>query len=140
MKKKYLRRGVPNREKSGIKADNPVALKGSMTVEAAFVVPIVVFGTVALIFLVIFMYRQISLDVSTDIELERQREFFEQGNESSQSSITEVVGMPLPEKGILGKMIAPLRSIRVTRDTEVTDRTKIMRRIDTIIRLIKGGE
>ena len=140
-------------------------LRGSFTVEASFVVPIIIFGIVALIWIVFYLYNSVKITADADyfvfvLEAEAARN----GNEGAyKRTITgelpkgfygmknmegrirrdgREIGVEvelthnLPEEGILGYLVSGIRSIKQEKEEKISDPSEIARIIKAAGELI----
>ncbi|MBO4421424.1 MAG: hypothetical protein J5783_06310 [Lachnospiraceae bacterium] len=141
-------------------------VKGSFTIEAAFIIPIIIFGIVGLIWAVFYLYNSVKVTADADmavfmaekeyasdrmpdshVENDIEREingYFGAGVESAYverdgRSITAriEVGLDLPEEGILGSIVSGLRSIEHVSEADIPNKTGITRIVKAASELIK---
>ena len=141
-------------------------VKGSFTIEAAFIIPIIIFGIVGLIWAVFYMYNSVKVTADADmavfmaekeyaldrmpdshVENDIEREingYFGTGVESAYverdgRSITAriEVGLDLPEEGILGSIVSGLKSIEHVSEADIPNKTGITRIVKAASELIK---
>ncbi len=141
-------------------------VKGSFTIEAAFIIPIIIFGIVGLIWEVFYLYNSVKVTADADmavfmaekeyaldrmpdshVENDIEREingYFGAGVESAYverdgRSITASikVGLDLPEEGILGSIVSGLRSIEYVSEADIPNKTGITRIVKAASELIK---
>ena len=141
-------------------------VKGSFTIEAAFIIPIIIFGIVGLIWAVFYLYNSVKVTADADmavfmaekeyaldrmpdshVENDIGREingYFGAGVESAYverdgRSITAriEVGLDLPEEGILGSIVSGLRSIEHVSEADIPNKTGITRIVKAASELIK---
>ena len=141
-------------------------VKGSFTIEAAFIIPIIIFGIVGLIWAVFYLYNSVKVTADADmavfmaekeyaldrmpdshVENDIEREingYFGAGVESAYverdgRSITAriEVGLDLPEEGILGSIVSGLRSIEHVSEADIPNKTRITRIVKAASELIK---
>ncbi len=141
-------------------------VKGSFTIEAAFIIPIIIFGIVGLIWAVFYLYNSVKVTADADmavfmaekeyaldrmpdshVENDIEREingYFGAGVESAyverdgRSIIASIkVGLDLPEEGILGSIVSGLRSIEHVSEADIPNKTGITRIVKAASELIK---
>lgn len=141
-------------------------VKGSFTIEAAFIIPIIIFGIVGLIWAVFYLYNSVKVTADADMavfmaekeyaldrmpdshaenDIEREiNGYFGAGVESAYverdgRSITASikVGLDLPEEGILGSIVSGLRSIEHVSEADIPNKTGITRIVKAASELIK---
>ena len=130
-------------------------IRASFTIEAAFTVPLILIGIVALIWLVFYLYNSVKLLADLDEAVfmaEKEYADGEMGDgekkyldralgtyfgatikdaytERNGRNITVAIeaGMNLPEEGILGSLTSGIREINGTRDSKIPAKTEITR-------------
>ena len=141
-------------------------IKASFSIEAAFVVPLIIFGIVGLIWVIFHLYDSVKLSADLDKAVfKMENEYAEvrkpQGYsdlsfkseiegyfggavkealaERNGRSITATVSvsMNLPESGILGIIVSGIRSLKGVREITIPNRTEITRIIKAASDLVE---
>lgn len=137
------------------------SLQGSITVEAAFIVPLILFCLIALIGVVMYLFNDVRAAADADgliYELERELAVSDkktdkleknvssrvQGYMSADSASADIslkkgcvtvrinVKMKIPERGILGLLMKPISRIEVERTAKLQDREDTQRIIRSV--------
>lgn len=140
---------------------------GSFTIEAAFIVPVIILGIVGLIWIVFYLYDSVKATADADMavfmaekdyagdrmpdshvnnDIERELNgYFGAGVESAyverngKSITAEIkIGLDLPEEGILGSIVSKIRHIEQVSKADIPNKTGITRIVKAASELIKA--
>jgi len=133
----------------------------SFTIEAAFVVPLIIFGIMAMIFLVFYLHNQVAVISKADMQIfimEYDEARNDYGSVSLEASFRDDAGVffgatvdsavmrregrkmnvemhilqNVPRSGLMGSMIKNIRDIELIRKTSMPDRTETTRLIKAV--------
>ena len=142
-------------------------VSGSFTLEAAFIVPVIIFAIVGLIWVIIYLYDSVKLVADTDMavfmtekeyaedrmpdsrtekDIERELGGYIGAGVDSASVIRSgrkitaeaEVELDLPREGILGSFVSGIRTIKKVREAHIPNRTEITRIIKAASELLKA--
>ena len=141
-------------------------VSGSFTLEAAFIVPVIIFAIVGLIWVIIYLYNSVKLTADADMavfmtekeyaedrmpdsyaekDIERELSGYIGAGVDNASvirngrsiTVKAEVELDLPEEGILGSLVSGIRNIKRERESDIPNKTEITRIIKAASELLK---
>lgn len=142
-------------------------VSGSFTLEAAFIVPVIIFAIVGLIWVIIYLYNSVKLTADADMavfmtekeyaedrmpdsyaekDIERELSGYIGAGVDNASvirngrsiAVKAEVELDLPEEGILGSLVSGIRNIKREREYDIPNKTEITRIIKAASELLKA--
>ena len=141
-------------------------VSGSFTLEAAFIVPVIIFAIVGLIWVIMYLYNSVKLTADADMAaFMTEKEYAEDRMPDSYAekdiarelsgyigagvdnasvirngrsiAVKAEVELDLPEEGILGSLVSGIRNIKRERESDIPNKTEITRIIKAASELLK---